>query len=83
MSLKYLFTFAFLGYQKNFLGTQKRVRICHGKRAIGVRVTEVLLYIILKYGEAFLRRLHGTNILQCPKQTHKTETTGDMFSRLD
>ena len=29
---------------KNFLGTQKRVRISHGKRVIGVRVIEVLLY---------------------------------------
>ena len=36
-----------LGYQENFLGTQKRIRISHGKRAIGVRVIEVLLY--LKY----------------------------------
>ena len=28
-----------------FLGTQKRVRNSRGKRAISVRVTEVLLYI--------------------------------------
>ena len=30
--------------RKNFLGTQKRVRISHGKRVIGVRVIEFLLY---------------------------------------
>ena len=30
---KYLF---FLNYQKNFIGTQKRVRISHSKRSIGV-----------------------------------------------
>ena len=30
-----------------FLGTQKQVRISHGKRAIGVRVIEVLLYFFL------------------------------------
>ena len=34
----------FLSYRKTFLGTQKRVRISHGKRAIGVRIIEVLLY---------------------------------------
>ena len=32
-----------LGYQKNFRGTQKRVRISHVKRVIGVQVIEVLL----------------------------------------
>ena len=31
----------FLGYRKNFVGTQRRVRIIQGKRAIGVRVIEV------------------------------------------
>ena len=30
---------------EKFLGTQKRVRISHGKRAIGVRAIEVRLYI--------------------------------------
>ena len=34
---KYLFSW------KKFLGTQKRVRISHGKRAIRVRTIEVLL----------------------------------------
>ena len=36
----------FLSYRKNFLGSQKRVRISHGKRAIGVRAIEVRLYAI-------------------------------------
>ena len=31
-------------YQKNFVGTEKRVRIIHGKRAICVRAIEVILY---------------------------------------
>ena len=44
ISRKYPYIFVLLGYQENFLGTQKRVRISHGKRAIGVRVIEVLLY---------------------------------------
>ena len=35
--------FVYLSYWKNFLGTQKRVRISHGKRAIGVRAIEVRL----------------------------------------
>ena len=35
----------FLWNYHNFLGTQKRVRISHGKRAIDVRVIEVLLYL--------------------------------------
>ena len=38
---------SFLSYRKNFLGTQKQVRISHGKRAIDVRVIEVLLFIVL------------------------------------
>ena len=38
-------TFVFLSYRKNFLGTQKRVRNSHSKRAIGVRVVEVLLLV--------------------------------------
>ena len=31
-----------------FLGTQERVRKSRGKRAISVRATEVLLYLVLK-----------------------------------
>ena len=37
----------FWGYRKNFVGTRKQVRISHGKRAIGVRATEVRLYLEL------------------------------------
>ena len=33
-----------------FQGTQERVRDSHGKRAIGVRATEVLLYIPYFFG---------------------------------
>ena len=33
-----------LSYHKNFVGTQKQVRINHGKQAIGVQVMDVLLY---------------------------------------
>ena len=40
--------FVFLGYRKNFVGTQKRVRISHGKRAIGVRAIGVRLYFFRK-----------------------------------
>ena len=29
---KYPYIFAFLGYLENFVGTQKQVRISHGKR---------------------------------------------------
>ena len=36
--------FAFLSYRKNFVGTQKRVRLSRGKRVIGVRAIEVRLY---------------------------------------
>ena len=35
--------FVFLIYRKNFIGTQNRVRISHGERAIGVRVIEIRL----------------------------------------
>ena len=50
-----------MSYRKNFVGTQKRVRISHGKRAIGVRAIEVRLYKV----SVSLRRkgvlLKGTN----------------------
>ena len=35
--------FVFLSYRKNFVGTQKRVRIIQGNQTIGVRAVEVLL----------------------------------------
>ena len=35
----------FLQYWKNFVGTEKRVRIIQGKRAIRIRAIEVILYI--------------------------------------
>ena len=38
---KFPLNFVFLSYRKNFVGTQKLVRISHGKRAIGVRAIEV------------------------------------------
>ena len=41
---KYPKIFVFLGCRKNLLGTNKRVRISHGERVIGVLVIEVLLY---------------------------------------
>ena len=34
----------FLSCRKDVVGTQKRVRISHGKRVIGVRAIEVRLY---------------------------------------
>ena len=34
-----------MSYRKNFVGIQKRIRISHGKRAIGVRAIEVRLYL--------------------------------------
>ena len=42
---KFLKYFFFSSYRKNFVGTKKRVRISHGKRAIGVRAIEVQLYL--------------------------------------
>ena len=37
------YVFVFFIYRKNFLGIQKRVRISHGERAIGVRAIEIRL----------------------------------------
>ena len=47
--------FVFLSYQKNFAGTQKRVRISHNQRAIDVRAIEVRLYytVIKRSGYTF------------------------------
>ena len=41
------YVFVFWSYRKNFVGTQKHVRISHGKRAIGVRAIAVQLYLFL------------------------------------
>ena len=40
----FFFLFCFFSSWKNFEGTQKRLRISHNKRAIGVRAVEVRLY---------------------------------------
>ena len=40
--------FVFWTYRKNSIGTKKRVRMIHGKRAIGVRAIEVLLYLAFR-----------------------------------
>ena len=40
--------FVFLSYGKSFVGTQKQVRISHGKRAISVRAIEVRLYWVMQ-----------------------------------
>ena len=37
--------FVFLSYWKNFVGTEKRVCIIHGKPAIRVRAIEVILFL--------------------------------------
>ena len=40
---KFPLIIVFLSYQKNFTGTQKRVRISHGKQAIHAKAIEVPL----------------------------------------
>ena len=44
---KFPFVFVFLSYGRNFVGTQKRVRINHGKLAIGVQAIKVGLYGVI------------------------------------
>ena len=39
-TLKYTLIFVILGYQENFLRTQKRIQISHGKQTIGIQVIE-------------------------------------------
>ena len=50
----------FLSYRKNFVGTQKRVRINHGKRAIGVGAIEVRLYNCVNSKGNFTSKMHKT-----------------------
>ena len=57
---KFPLVFVFLSYRKNFVGTQKRVRINYGKRAIGVRVIEVRPYrlkIVNKKGRIMIHQI--------------------------
>ena len=49
--------FVFLCYQKNFVGSQKRVQISHGKQAICVRTIKVRLYLSLYFHSLYSRRL--------------------------
>ena len=49
--------FVFLSYWKDFVGTEKRVRIIHGKRAIAVRAIEIILYVVSAYTTPHLSRL--------------------------
>ena len=54
----------FLSYLKNFVGTEKRVRIIHGKRATRVRPIEVILYVLkdtIMNKISHLIRLYTTN----------------------
>ena len=39
--------FVFLSYWKDFVRTEKRVRIIQGKRAIRVRAIEIILYFVV------------------------------------
>ena len=39
--------FVFLSYWKDFVGTEKRVRIIQGKRVIRVRAFEIILYFVV------------------------------------
>ena len=56
--------FVLLSYRKNFVGTQKLVRINHGKRAIGVRAVEVQLHSYSGKKKKFL--LEGGNKISAP-----------------
>ena len=47
--------FVFLSYWKNFVGTEKRVQIIHGKRAIRVRDIEVTLYKMFNHNNSMHR----------------------------
>ena len=62
MIRKFPYIFVFLSYRTNFVGTQKRIRIIQGKRAVGVRVIEVLLY----FGNNIVCEAH---VLPCPLVT--------------
>ena len=43
----------FLSYWKTFVGTDKRVRIIHGKRTIRVRAIEVILYVEINFQQQY------------------------------
>ena len=58
-------------YHENFLGTQKRVRISHGNRAIGVWVIEVLLHFVLS--EQITRADSNASIKPRKHDTRKTK----------
>ena len=61
----------FLNYLKNFVETQKRVRISHGKCGIRVRAIEVRLYIILflmHLSTSMDRNCHSTFLVRITKR---------------
>ena len=60
--------FVFLNYWKNFVGTEKRVWIIHGKQAICVRAIEVILCLVEK--APYLNYMHWW--AGFPKASHKS-----------
>ena len=63
--IRKILNICYLELSKNFVGTQKRVRISHDKRAIGVRTIAVRLYAFTRtgrtnslYGFSFVTRNH-------------------------
>ena len=69
--------FVFLSYWKNFVGTEKRVRIIHGKRAIRVRAIEVIMYF-----DMWIREYQGAFLVQKRNQTIIFKVCVTQFSLL-
>ena len=83
---KKILIFVFLSYWKNFVGTEKRVRIIHGKRAIRVRAIEVILYKRMKIGVLVLLKLCITAMsfagLRAPLRLKRNSIFQDVCTRM-
>ena len=78
---KSLNIFVFLSYWKNFVGTEKRVRIIHGNRAIRVRAIEVILYFQCRLRSAWASAKSDESSL-CTQQVAKDPSILDADSKL-
>ena len=66
------YIFVFLSYRRNFLGTQNRVRISHGKQAIGVRA--VVGISVQKKGKRKVQGVPQSQTAALPRHQEEEET---------
>ena len=79
---KFLKYICYLELSKKIVGTQTRVRISHGKRAIGVRAIEVRLYICFCI-ICLIIYIQGIEKHQCSLMTSSASGVRDVILKIN